>query len=138
MPVLTEKAIITASAIENRQVSVVMLRLWFISVFGIAASSAAWAEPPADTVGWQFIIIPVQNSFLSGATKTNETSTNVPDKPTKTSIIGTNYAIVRANPTRYSTRISWRLRGQTINRPALGMHLLRNLEGFFRLPSYTF
>jgi len=58
MPVLTEETVVAACAVKNSQIIVAILRFGFIGVFRIATSSAAGTKPPANTVGWQSIIIP--------------------------------------------------------------------------------
>jgi hypothetical protein len=71
MPVLAEEAVITARAIKNSQIIVAIFWFWLVSIFRVAVSSASRTKPPANTVGWQTIIIPFQNAVLCSASKTD-------------------------------------------------------------------
>jgi hypothetical protein len=97
MPVLAEKAVVTAAAIENRQVGIAIFCLRFLCVLGIAVSRAAWTKPPSNTVGRQTVIVPFQNAIFNCPTAANQTSFGITDKSAKTPVADADHAAVAAN-----------------------------------------
>jgi hypothetical protein len=123
VPVLAEEAVITARAIKNSQIIITVFRFGLVSIFRIAVSSAAGTKPPANTVGWQTIIIPFQDALFCGAAETDKVTANIPNKTTEAATANAYNTVVGANTTRQAVAVPRRFRWQTINRTTLHMRL---------------
>ncbi len=111
VPVLAEKAVEAASAIENGQVDVSVL-------------SVPLADPIGHTVGREWVVVPVQDAFRGDPGQVYQLALLVFPQPAKAPLALGDAAVVDAQGATYAIGLVRRFRGQIELTTRFSLHFL--------------